>query len=132
MVPLYPEVAQRDPSRNDLLALLLKEKSTQFQCHGLGPTPDELRKSKTTRADYIRMLSETKKEAEEEKRAMQLELVDMKQKYEDMHKEMMTMKAWVESIGKRPQDHCIQGEGISCVPEGLKLVSIIYIIFHLL
>ncbi|XP_020082634.1 uncharacterized protein LOC109706249 [Ananas comosus] len=121
LVPLYPEVAQRDPSRNDLLSLLLKEKSTQLHCHGLGPIPDELRKSKTTRADYIRMLSETKKEAEEEKRVMQSELVDMRQKYEDIHKEMMTMKAWVESIGKRPQDHFILGEGISCVPQGLKL-----------
>ncbi|XP_020087473.1 uncharacterized protein LOC109709586 [Ananas comosus] len=52
---------------------------------------------------------------------MQSELVDMRQKYEDIHKEMMTMKAWVESIGKRPQDHFILGEGISCVPQGLKL-----------
>nr|CAD1842617.1 unnamed protein product [Ananas comosus var. bracteatus] len=44
------------------------------------------------------MLSETKKEAEEEKRVMQEELADMKQKYEDMHNEMMTIKALVESI----------------------------------
>ncbi|XP_020081435.1 uncharacterized protein LOC109705079 [Ananas comosus] len=64
------------------------------------------------------MLSETKKEAEEEKRVMQEELADMKQKYEDMHNEMMTMKALVESIGKKPQ---ILGEGISCIPQGHKL-----------
>nr|CAD1824785.1 unnamed protein product [Ananas comosus var. bracteatus] len=118
LAPLYPEVVQKSPSRNDLLSLLIKEKRTLLHCHGLGPIPNEFRKSKTTRADYIRMLSETKKEAEDEKRVMQEELADMKQMYEDMHNEMMTMKALVESIGKRPQ---ILGEGISCIPQGHKL-----------
>nr|CAD1842416.1 unnamed protein product [Ananas comosus var. bracteatus] len=118
LAPLYPEVAQKSPSRIDLLSLLIKEKRTLIHCHGLGLIPDEFRKSKTTRADYIRMLSETKKEAEEEKRVMQEELADMKQKYEDMHNEMMTMKALVESIGKKPQ---ILGKGISCIPQGHKL-----------
>lgn len=56
-----------------------------------------------TRAECLRMLSESENEHEKERHEMQQQLDNMKQKYEDMQNEVAILKAQFEAISKRPE-----------------------------
>nr|CAD1830378.1 unnamed protein product [Ananas comosus var. bracteatus] len=74
------------------------------RCFGLVATPSDVFGSNPTRAECLRILSETKNAAKEEKHRMQQEIANLKQKYEDVQREMSMIRAMFESTEKMPQD----------------------------
>lgn len=105
IAPIYPDIAQKEESRDDLLVKVLGEdRRGHVRCFGLVPTPSDVFGSNPTRAECLRILSETKNAAKEEKHRMQQEIANLKQKYEDVQRDMSMIRAMFESTEKMPQD----------------------------
>nr|CAD1842092.1 unnamed protein product [Ananas comosus var. bracteatus] len=105
IAPIYPDIAQKEESRDDLLVKVLGEdRRGHVRGFGLVPTPSDVFGSNPTRAECLRILSETKNAAKEEKHRMQQEIANLKQKYEDVQRDMSMIRAMFESTEKMPQD----------------------------
>uniref|UniRef100_A0A6V7QU63 Transposase Tnp1/En/Spm-like domain-containing protein n=1 Tax=Ananas comosus var. bracteatus TaxID=296719 RepID=A0A6V7QU63_ANACO len=105
IAPIYPDIAQKEESRDDLLVKVLGEdRRGHVRCFGLVPTPSDVFGSNPTRAECLRILSETKNAGKEEKHRMQQEIANLKQKYEDVQRDMSMIRAMFESTEKMPQD----------------------------
>nr|CAD1836363.1 unnamed protein product [Ananas comosus var. bracteatus] len=103
IAPIYPDIAQKEESRDDLLVKVLGEdRRGHVCCFGLVPTPCLWIKPNSCR--MLRILSKTKNAAKEEKHRMQQEIANLKQKYEDVQREMSMIRAMFESTEKMPQD----------------------------
>lgn len=86
------------------MKVLGADRRGHVRCFGLVPTPSDVFGSNPTRAECLKILSETKNAAKEEKHKMQQEIADLKQRYEDVQREMSMIRAMFESTEKRPQD----------------------------
>nr|CAD1842323.1 unnamed protein product [Ananas comosus var. bracteatus] len=110
----HPEVAQKNTSRDDLLVMALGEekRGNYVRCYGLGAAPSEVFGPNPTRTECLKMLSKTKRIAEEEKHVMQKEIVEMRQ-------EILMMRARLETMEKRSQDlNTIEDRDIPSNPIG--------------
>nr|CAD1844138.1 unnamed protein product [Ananas comosus var. bracteatus] len=101
---LYSDIAGKKASRDDLFARILGEdKRNTIRSYGLGVAATKVFGLDPTRAECLRMLSESENEREKERHEMQQQLDNMKQKYEDMQNEVAILKAQFEAISKRPE-----------------------------
>nr|CAD1837489.1 unnamed protein product [Ananas comosus var. bracteatus] len=101
---LYSDIAGKKASRDDLFARILGEdKRNTIRSYGLGVAATKVFGLDPTRAECLRMLSESENEHEKERHEMQQQLDNMKQKYEDMQNEVAILKAQFEAISKRPE-----------------------------
>uniref|UniRef100_A0A6V7QW73 Transposase Tnp1/En/Spm-like domain-containing protein n=1 Tax=Ananas comosus var. bracteatus TaxID=296719 RepID=A0A6V7QW73_ANACO len=110
----HPKIVQKNISRDDLLVMALGEKKcgNYVRCCRLGAAPSEVFGPNPTRAECLRMLSETKRIAEEKKHVTQKEIVEMRQ-------EILMIRAKLETIEKRSQDlNTIEDRDIPSNPIG--------------